>query len=243
MEILQGANNLVGGLSRIAVNVTGLLFTLSFIFFVITIIAFLNKRRGGDAKGLEDAKNMLGWSIIAMFVLVSIWGIVFFISNNLSIGIGGCSPRPSAPGVTQSDPCQVGGSSRTSGSGTRTGSVGSDVFDSSGNAQGCYQYTNSECLRHNECQIDSVENSCVPRTSGFSGIRNIPPPPIGNTPPIGNPPPDRTSTDNPPPDRTSGCSTAAAPGDKVCRGDSDCQSGERCVAKFRCLDSVTICKR
>ena len=77
-------------------GVTGLLMGVTFVVFLISIITFLLKRRSGDDKGLQDAKNMLGWSVIAMFVMVAVWGLVTFISQTFNIGLGGQVARPSA---------------------------------------------------------------------------------------------------------------------------------------------------
>ncbi len=37
----------------------------------------------GDEKGREEGKEVMKWGIIALFVLVSIWGIVFFLTRDI----------------------------------------------------------------------------------------------------------------------------------------------------------------
>jgi hypothetical protein len=75
--LVSRANTIVG------TGVANLLLSVAFIFFLYNVISFLYKRSKGDAKGLEDARNMLGWSIVALFVMVSVWGLVNFLSSNI----------------------------------------------------------------------------------------------------------------------------------------------------------------
>ena len=39
----------------------------------------------------------MGYSLIAIFIMVSIWGIMIFISNMLGVGIGGGLPTLELP--------------------------------------------------------------------------------------------------------------------------------------------------
>jgi hypothetical protein len=39
----------------------------------------------------------MGYSILAIFVMVSIWGIIGFIGNTLGVGAGGGAPVPVVP--------------------------------------------------------------------------------------------------------------------------------------------------
>ena len=107
--MLDGISKLIGsgnsGLTGIVAQIAGLLFVVSMVVFAAVVINFLLKRRDGSA-GLEQAKNMLGWSVIAMFVLMAVWGLVSFLSINLGVGVGGCINRPSAvPGVASTANC------------------------------------------------------------------------------------------------------------------------------------------
>ena len=50
-------------------------------------------RHAGDESGREEGKEVMKWGIIALFVLVSIWGIVYFLTYDI-FGL-------SSPGVPQ----------------------------------------------------------------------------------------------------------------------------------------------
>ncbi len=71
-------NSIVGG------SLATLLMTVAFIAFLAAVINFIIKRRDGKG-GLEDAKNMLGWSIVGLAVMVSIWGLVNFLASAVGV--------------------------------------------------------------------------------------------------------------------------------------------------------------
>lgn len=48
----------------------------------------------GDSGKREEGRNKMIWGVIALFVIVSIWGIVGFLGGLLGIGQGGTAPVP-----------------------------------------------------------------------------------------------------------------------------------------------------
>lgn len=40
-------------------------------------------RVGGDEKAVSEGKSLMVWGLIALFVLISIWGILGFLSDQL----------------------------------------------------------------------------------------------------------------------------------------------------------------
>lgn len=149
-KLVNGISDLLGG----AVS-TGLM-TLAFVAFLLAVINFIWKRRQGDDKGLEQAKNMLWWSVFGLFVMVAVWGIVNFLAVNL-LG-NDANKKDVVRPQTNFGPGGSGtGSNNTSGTGVNTG-----PFNSGGQLQGCYQYNNAQCASHAECKVDSIDG-CVPR--------------------------------------------------------------------------------
>ena len=66
-------------------TVAGLLITVAVSFFILSIVMFLkNRALGSGGQVQKDAKERLLWSIIGLFVLFSVWGIVKF----LQVGFG-----------------------------------------------------------------------------------------------------------------------------------------------------------
>jgi len=60
-------------------------FSVAFLAFVYGIIRFLMS--GSDTNKKEEAKNRLLWGVVAMFVVVTIWGIVAFIGLTFGVGL------------------------------------------------------------------------------------------------------------------------------------------------------------
>lgn len=52
----------------------------------------------GDEVDAKKGKDMMIYGIIALFVMVSVWGLVQFIGNALGIGSGGTVTPPSVSG-------------------------------------------------------------------------------------------------------------------------------------------------
>lgn len=64
--------------------------TIAFIWGIIKYIF-----AGGDEEGVADAKGFMLWSVIALAVMVSVWGIVGVLVDTFGVGGGGI---PSGPG-------------------------------------------------------------------------------------------------------------------------------------------------
>jgi uncharacterized membrane protein YgcG len=117
--MLDSLTKLVSGSSNIASNVATLLMTIAFIVFLFAVINYIWKRRAGEKEGLAQSGNMLFGSVFALFVMVAVWGLTNFIANNLNIGIGGCTERPSpVPGQPAITDCRSGTTSNASQSGS-----------------------------------------------------------------------------------------------------------------------------
>ena len=83
-KVLSGVYGIVNAVIVIAV-------ALAFLFFFWGIATFLLNLSKGKSDVAQEAKNKLLWGIIAIFVLSSIWGLVFFLRTLFL----------SAPGSTQ----------------------------------------------------------------------------------------------------------------------------------------------
>ncbi len=74
------------------------LMILATLYFIWTVIQFVTT--SDAAKRTEKRKQMVA-GIIGLFVIVSVWGIVYFIGNTLGIGAGANSVNklPCPPGT------------------------------------------------------------------------------------------------------------------------------------------------
>jgi hypothetical protein len=69
--------------------------TLAVVAFFWFLIKFIMK--SADPKDRADSLKGMGLSVLALFVMVSIWGIVGFMANLTGIGQGGTIPVPTVP--------------------------------------------------------------------------------------------------------------------------------------------------
>ncbi|MDE0243172.1 MAG: hypothetical protein OYG31_00405, partial [Candidatus Kaiserbacteria bacterium] len=69
--------------------------TLAFFYFFYNIAIYIRNRGRDGSKGAEEAKEKLLWSVVAIFVLTSIWGIIFFLFR---VFIGDSAPGSAAVG-------------------------------------------------------------------------------------------------------------------------------------------------
>lgn len=86
---------------------TPILAGLALLVFFWGLVKFIF--HAGDEDKRAEGKKAMGWGIIALFVVVSIWGIVIFISLSLGTGVGGSAPTPCVAGLPGCNPFGLGG--------------------------------------------------------------------------------------------------------------------------------------
>ena len=67
----------------IAVRIPRILMGVALLVFIWGLVKFLNN--AGDKKGLEEGRNIMIWGVLALFVMVTVWGLIFFIQDELGI--------------------------------------------------------------------------------------------------------------------------------------------------------------
>lgn len=78
--LIESAGNIVTLLTKIAAAVALLVFFWGLVKFIFAV--------GGDTAAVEQGRTLMIWGTIALFVLVSIWGIILFIQTQLGIHAG-----------------------------------------------------------------------------------------------------------------------------------------------------------
>lgn len=63
-----------------------LLFAVAFARFIIGLLNFFNSKKSGDENGLEKGKSHMLWGIIGMVIMVSVFGIMSFITTTIQAG-------------------------------------------------------------------------------------------------------------------------------------------------------------
>lgn len=88
-QVSFAAFNKVKGLLRDFKSVLDLLipitFALALLFFFYGLADFI---RTASEKTKEEGKNRMKWGIIALFVMISIWGIIKYIGDSVGIETG-----------------------------------------------------------------------------------------------------------------------------------------------------------
>lgn len=77
-ELILAAGNIIDTLIPMVA-------ALALLFFFWGIAQFIKASGSGDEAMLEKAKDVMGWGIIALFVMVSIWGIVRIMQQDLGV--------------------------------------------------------------------------------------------------------------------------------------------------------------
>lgn len=90
------------GLIIMASKIIGMLvpvtIALAVLAFFWSLVLFIWKG-SQDAKAHDDGLKGMGYSLLAIFVMISIWGIISFIGSTLGIGQGGGMPAFQLPTV------------------------------------------------------------------------------------------------------------------------------------------------
>lgn len=89
LRLLELAQMIVTRLVPFAIGIA----VLAFFWFLIT---FILKGKDDPEKQQSSLKGM-GMSILALFVMVSIWGIIGFMGSLVGVGQGGNVPIPGVP--------------------------------------------------------------------------------------------------------------------------------------------------
>lgn len=88
---LQSIGRLVGIALPIVVGIALLGFFWGLAMFVF---------KASDPEKQKEARNTMIWSVVALFVMVSVWGLVNFIGSTLGVGAGqGNNNTPTIPTV------------------------------------------------------------------------------------------------------------------------------------------------
>lgn len=85
-QFLQLVTNVTNALIPIAVTLA----VLAFFWYLIKFIWYGKEDAVAKKVGLAG----MGWSVVALFVMVSIWGLVGFIGSITGVGQGGKVPIP-----------------------------------------------------------------------------------------------------------------------------------------------------
>jgi type III secretory pathway component EscT len=93
--MLLGVERFIQAVGNVVALALPVLVAIALAVFFWGIIKYL--RNAGDPKAAQEGKSIMIYGIIALFVMVSIWGIIYFIGDALWIDQGGGIIVPKVP--------------------------------------------------------------------------------------------------------------------------------------------------
>jgi hypothetical protein len=81
-----GVKGLIQSFGDIIQTLTKIAAALALLAFFWGLVKFIS--RAGDEKAIEEGRRLMIWGIVALFVMVSVWGLVLFLQQQLGIHAG-----------------------------------------------------------------------------------------------------------------------------------------------------------
>lgn len=97
----QKVKDLLNDFKEVLDLIIPITFALALIFFFYGLAQFI---RSISDKTIEEGKNKMKWGIVALFVMVSIWGIIGYIGDSLGIETGVKKSTNSSAGTSSCTP-------------------------------------------------------------------------------------------------------------------------------------------
>ncbi len=94
---LGNVENIVESIGNLVKLATPIVVGLALLAFFWGLVKFIFS--GGDEEAKKDSKHLMIWSVIALFIMISIVGIINFIGNSLDINQGGSLDVPEVQGI------------------------------------------------------------------------------------------------------------------------------------------------
>jgi hypothetical protein len=82
-QSLGNLTSLVSNLKGLINSIIPLLLAVAVVYFFWGLITFI--RAAGDPKAAESGKSIMIWGIVALFVMVSLWGILNWLTTTTNL--------------------------------------------------------------------------------------------------------------------------------------------------------------
>ncbi len=80
----DGIKSLIKAVGALVQQLTALAAGAGLLAFFWGIVRFLFAA-GGDEKAITEGKKFMGWGLVALFVMMSVWGIIEFFQTSLGL--------------------------------------------------------------------------------------------------------------------------------------------------------------
>lgn len=94
---LGGVNTLLNSIRNLVDNALPVVVGLALLGFFWGLMKFIFAAGNEDSKA--DGKKIMIMGIIALFVMVAVWGLVGFIADNVGVDVGGSAQVPGVSGL------------------------------------------------------------------------------------------------------------------------------------------------
>ncbi|MFA6270210.1 MAG: hypothetical protein WC657_03320 [Candidatus Paceibacterota bacterium] len=91
----DGLAGIINLFTSIGLKLVPFLGAVAFLAFVYGVARYINS--AGSEKEIKDSKNLLIWGVVGMFVMVTIWGIVYFLQGEFGFRNGTTPLIPQIP--------------------------------------------------------------------------------------------------------------------------------------------------
>ncbi len=82
---MRGVQDLITEGSGLIDTAIKLLMAVGLLVFLWGLVGFIFRVGNQGEKAVEEGKNQMIWGLVALFVMVCVWGLVKFIQANLGI--------------------------------------------------------------------------------------------------------------------------------------------------------------
>lgn len=90
-QTLMRTNNI---LTQIRIIISGILIPLAFSLALLYFFWGVAKYIRSEGEGKDDGKRIMIWGVVALFVISSVWGLVYFLADEFNLQVGGTVPMP-----------------------------------------------------------------------------------------------------------------------------------------------------
>ena len=91
---LRDTGQLISRAGELVINATKIVAAIALLVFFWGLVKFIMK--AGDEKAVAEGRRLMLWGIVALFVMVSVWGLVYFIGDEIFPTVNNYS-APSIP--------------------------------------------------------------------------------------------------------------------------------------------------
>ena len=91
MNTSDGLRGVIAFLISIGLRIIPLLGAVAFLVFILGVGKFI--KSSGSEKDNKDSKSILIWGLVGMFVLATIWGIIYFLETEFNLGSSVAIPQ------------------------------------------------------------------------------------------------------------------------------------------------------